>query len=174
MRQVLLLVFLVLNMSVAFACEGIHDSRITTLQGDEVNLCDYRDKPILIVNTASKCGFTPQYEKLASMYREYRQQGLLIVGFPSNDFHQEPASNTEIGDFCKRNYGVQFPMAEKSSVTGPEANPLYKKLIQATHEPPLWNFHKYLVLPDGQVLAFNSDIAPDSPRIMRRLHPYLK
>lgn len=173
MRQVLL-VFLLLNISAAFACEGIHDFRFTTLEGNKVDLCEYQDRPIMVVNTASKCGFTPQFEKLESMYRKYQDEGLLIVGFPSNDFQQELPSNKEIGDFCKQTYGVQFPMAEKSAVTGPEANELYKKLVQVTHEPPLWNFHKYLILPDGRVLAFNSDTAPDSPRIMRKLHPYLK
>ena len=174
MRQVLFLIFLLLSANAAFACEGIHNFRFTTLQGTEFDLCEYQDKPVLIVNTASKCGFTPQFEELESMYRKYRDAGLLIVGFPSNDFKQELSSNKEIGGFCKQNYGVQFPMAEKSSVTGPAANGLYKNLIEATHEPPLWNFHKYLILPDGEVLAFNSDTAPDSPRIMRRLHPYLK
>lgn len=175
MRQLLFvfLVFLGMNAAQA-ACTGLHDFRFTTLEGAELDLCDYQDRPILIVNTASQCGFTPQFEKLAAIHNKYHEQGLLVVGFPSNDFHQEPAGNKEIGDFCKRNYGVQFPMAEKSSVVGPAANALYKQLIEATHEPPLWNFHKYLVLPNGEVYAFSSDTSPESPELMRRLQPYLR
>lgn len=175
MRRFLFVFLMLLGTNVAqAACTGIHDFRFTTLEGTQLDLCEYRDRPILVVNTASQCGFTPQFEKLVAMHQKYRQKGLLLVGFPSNDFHQEPASNKEIGDFCKRNYGVEFPMAEKSSVVGPSANPLYKQLIAATHEPPLWNFHKYLVLPDGKVYAFSSDTSPESPDVMRRLRPYLE
>lgn len=172
----LLLIFLVLGgiQTTQAACSGIHDFRFTTLEGVKVDLCDYQGRPILVVNTASQCGFTPQYEKLEAMHEKYRRYGLLIVGFPSNDFHQEPADNEEIGIFCKENYGVQFLMAEKSSVVGPDANPLYKQLIEATHEPPMWNFHKYLILPSGEVYAFSSDTPPESPRLMRRLKAYLK
>jgi glutathione peroxidase len=175
MRCLLFVFLTMLGLNVAqAACIGIHDFRFTTLEGSQVDLCEYRDRPILVVNTASKCGFTPQFEKLEAMHEKYHDKGLLLVGFPSNDFQQEPASNKEIGDFCKRNYGVQFPMAEKSSVVGPDANPLYKRLIEVTREPPLWNFHKYLVLPDGKVYAFSSDTSPESPDIMRRLQPFLR
>ena len=175
MRRLLFVFLVFLGMTTAHAaCTGVHDFRFITLEGAQVDLCDHQDQPILAVNTASNCGFTPQFEKLELMHEKYHQKGLLIVGFPSNDFHQEPATNREIGDFCKKNYGVKFLMAEKSSVVGPDANPLYKQLIEATHEPPLWNFHKYLILPNGHVYAFNSDSDPESPRLMRKLQPYLE
>lgn len=175
MRRLLFALLVLMGMNTAHAaCTGVHDFQFRTLEGNPVDLCNHRDQPILVVNTASQCGFTPQFEKLEAMHEKYHQRGLMIVGFPSNDFNQESADNKEIGEFCKRNYGVQFPMAEKTVVTGSEANPLYRQLIEATHEPPLWNFHKYLILPNGQVYAFGSDTSPESPRLMRRLQPYLK
>lgn len=173
-RQLLFVLLFCCSSAAHAACTGIHNFRFSTLEGDQVDLCEYQHRPILVVNTASNCGFTPQFEKLQAMHEKYRGKGLLIVGFPSNDFNQEPAGNKEIGDFCKQNYGVEFPMAVKGSVVGPGANPLYQQLIAATHEPPMWNFHKYLILPDGQVFSFNSDTVPESPRIMHRLKPYLK
>lgn len=171
---VALLFFIGVNTAHA-ACSGLLNYQFTTLQGERMDLCDYQDKPILIVNTASKCGFTPQFEKLEAMYERYRETGLLIVGFPSNDFKQELSNNREIGEFCKRTYDVQFPMAAKSSVVGPKANPLYKRLIAATHEPPMWNFYKYLILPGSEkVYVYSSDEEPNSPEILGRLAPYLK
>ena len=175
MRRLLFGLMMLLGMHTAQAdCTGVHNHRFATLDGSQIDLCDHKEKPILIVNTASQCGFTPQFEKLEAMHEKYHKKGLLVVGFPSNDFNQEPAGNSEIGDFCKKNYGVQFPMTEKSSVVGPHANPLFQQLIEVTHEPPLWNFHKYLILPDGKVYAFSSDTSPEAPRLMRRLQPYLK
>src|SRR5690606_21745914 len=156
-------------------CAGIYNHQFKTLQDQDFNLCDYRDRPSLLVNTASKCGFTPQCEKLESMYRKYRDKGLVIVGFPSNDFKQELSSNREIGEFCRNNYAVDFPMMAMSSVVGPEANPLYKQLAEITQEPPMWNFYKYLILPDkNEVYVYSSDIEPESHRIMKRLKPYIK
>lgn len=109
------------------------------------------------------------------MYKKYKDNGLLIVGFPSNDFRQEFASNKEIDDFCKKTYAVEFPMATKSSVVGPDANPLYKQLIEITGVPPMWNFYKYLILPGGkQVYTYSSDVDPESAQIMDKLKPYIK
>ena len=156
------------------ACDDVHNYQLTTLQGDKVNLCDYQDKPLLIVNTASKCGFTPQFERLEALYRKHKDKGLMVVGFPSNDFRQEPGGNKEIGEFCKKTYAVQFPMMGKSSVTGPNANPLYKRLTALTNEPPMWNFYKYLVLPNGKVYAYSSDVDPESGEILDRIKPFLK
>jgi glutathione peroxidase len=128
-----------------------------------------------VVNTASKCGFTPQFEKLESLYRDYKKKGLLIVGFPSNDFRQELATNQEIGEFCLLTYSVEFPMVEKSSVTGASADPFYKQLRDATGEPPKWNFHKYLIAPGGrQVYSFATRVEPDAPEIMTKLKPLLQ
>lgn len=161
--------------NVAYAkCSDLYNHQFTTLQGKTINLCDYQDQPILVVNTASKCGFTPQFEELEAMYKKYKAN-LLVIGFPSNDFRQELTSNKEIGDFCINTYKVQFPMVSKSSVTGPNANPLHKQLIAMTKQAPMWNFYKYLILPGGtKVTAYSSDIAPSSPEIMQQLKPYLK
>ena len=163
------------GINTAQACSGLLDYQFTTLQGEKLDLCDYQDKPILVVNTASKCGFTPQFAKLEAMYEHYKSQGLLIVGFPSNDFKQELDSNKEIGDFCKTHYSVEFPMAAKSSVVGPEANAFFKRLAARTNEPPMWNFYKYLILPaSDKVYVYSSDMEPESPEVMVRLEPYLK
>jgi glutathione peroxidase len=157
------------------ACSGIYNHQFTTLQGQPLNLCDYQDKPILVVNTASKCGFTPQFEALEGMYKKYKDQGLLVIGFPSNDFRQDPGTNKQIGDFCKLTYAVQFPMMEKSSVTGKDANPFYKELIAKTDTTPKWNFYKYLILPGGkEVYAYASTTKPDDDEIMSKIKKNLK
>lgn len=158
----------------AQACDGLYNHNLTTLQGQKINLCDYQDKPILVVNTASKCGFTPQFEALEGLYSQYKDKGLLVIGFPSNDFKQEPGDNKQIGDFCKLTYAVKFPMMVKSSVTGEQANPLYKQLIAKTGKSPQWNFYKYVILPGGkQVYAFESTVQPDADVVMSKIKPYL-
>ena len=175
MKFLLLGIVMMLTTQTALAgCDQLHNFQFTTLQGDKFNLCDYQDKPVLVVNTASKCGFTPQFEKLEAMYSTYKSRGLLVLGFPSNDFHQELGGNKEIGDFCKNTYAVNFPMMSKSSVVGVNANPLYQQLIMLTNQPPMWNFYKYLVLPNGKVYSYSSDVEPDSAQIMDRLKPFLK
>ena len=124
MKTALLGLLMLLGANTVYAaCDELHNHQFTTLQGDKFNLCDYQDKPILIVNTASKCGFTPQFEKLESLYSRHKGKGLLVIGFPSNDFHQEPGGNKEIGEFCKKTYSVQFPMMAKTSVVGPSSTP---------------------------------------------------
>ena len=156
------------------ACSALYNHQFNTLQGKSINLCDYQDKPILVVNTASRCGFTPQFEDLETMYRKYKNN-MLIIGFPSNDFRQELSSDKEIGDFCKNTYKVEFPMVTKTSVAGTNANPLYKQLIQKTGMAPSWNFYKYVILPGGEkVYAFSSDVKPNSAEIMSLLNPYIK
>ena len=157
------------------ACSGLLDYRFTSLQGKPVNLCDYAGRPILVVNTASKCGFTPQFEKLEALHRRYQARGLVVLGFPSNDFNQEFATNSEIAQFCKLTYFVEFPMIEQGSVTGSGANDFYKRLASATGTPPRWNFHKYLIAPDGKTVAsYPSEVEPDSREIMTKLLPMLK
>jgi glutathione peroxidase len=157
------------------ACPDLYNHQFTTLQGAKINLCDYQDKPILVVNTASKCGFTPQFETLEALYKRYQSKGLLVIGFPSNDFKQELSSDKEIGDFCINTYSVKFPMITKTSVTGPNANPLHKQLIALTKQAPMWNFYKYVILPGGkQVYAYSSDVDPSSDEIMSKLKPFLK
>jgi glutathione peroxidase len=165
----------VTHVNAASSCDGIYNQQLTTLQGAKINLCEYQAKPILVVNTASKCGFTPQFEALEGLYSQYKDQGLLVIGFPSNDFRQEPGDNKQIGDFCKLTYAVKFPMMSKSSVTGPNANPLYQQLIAKTGQTPQWNFYKYVILPGGKdVFAYESTVQPDSKEILGRIKPYLK
>jgi glutathione peroxidase len=160
---------------VSAACPEIYNHQFTTLQGEKIDLCDYQDKPILVVNTASKCGFTPQFEALEGLYKQHKSQGLLVIGFPSNDFRQDPGDNKAIGDFCKMTYGVKFPMATKSSVSGKDANPFYKQLAAKTGVAPQWNFYKYVILPGGkEIFAFESTVKPDSEQIMGKIKPSLK
>jgi glutathione peroxidase len=136
--------------------------------GEAQSLCQFQGKVLLIVNTASYCAYTKQYEGLEAIYRKYRDRGLVVVGFPSNDFgSQEPGSNKEIAEFCRTTYGVQFPMFEKSSVARLDANPLYTELATKTGAAPKWNFHKYVVDRNGTpVASFASDVTPDSPKLV--------
>jgi glutathione peroxidase len=143
--------------------------------GQSQSLCQYQGKVLLIVNVASKCGYTPQYEGLESLYRKYRDRGLVVVGFPSNDFGgQEPGTNKEIAEFCRTTYGVQFPLYEKTTVTELARNPLYLDLVRATGQKPKWNFHKYLVDRNGNVVAsYVSDVEPQSREIVSRIESLL-
>jgi len=171
---------------------SIQDVPLKTISGGDAKLKDYAGKVLLVVNVASKCGLTPQYEGLEKLYRDKRDQGLVVMGFPANDFGaQEPGTNDEIQDFCQTNYGVDFPMFAKIEVTGPQAHPLYKALTEAVPkavtkpgedmrkrlqdygltpnpEPEvLWNFEKFVVGKDGQVVArFAPNIAPDDPELL--------
>lgn len=136
---------------------SIYDFSATTLSGDTLDFAELTGKPLLIVNTASKCGFTPQFEGLETLYQEYKDQGLVVIGFPCNQFgHQDPGSNSEIGEFCQKNYGVSFPMMAKIDVNGKDAHPIYKWLKEQKGGILLdgikWNFTKFLVGKDGQVI----------------------
>ncbi|MBI3774105.1 MAG: glutathione peroxidase [Gammaproteobacteria bacterium] len=147
------------------------------LIGDkEVNLCkEYQGKVVLIVNTASKCGFTPQYEGLEALYRKYKDHGLVVLGFPSNDFgSQEPGSAQEIQAFCKNTYGVEFPMFEKTTVTARNAEPIYQTLGRLSGEFPQWNFHKYLLGRDGKLVAsYPSKVDPQSASVTQQIEKLL-
>ncbi|HSD60227.1 MAG TPA: glutathione peroxidase [Burkholderiales bacterium] len=161
--------------ALAAECPPILSHQFNSLQGQSINLCDYSDKTILVVNTASKCGYTPQFEKLEGMYRKYRDKGLLVIGFPSNDFNQELATDKEIAEFCKLTYAVDFPMISKGSVSGDNATPFYQQLKAATGQSPKWNFHKYLIMPGGtQVYSFGTKVEPDSPEILGKITPALR
>ena len=161
----------------AGSCPALLDREFNRLQtGKPESLCQYRGKVLLVVNTASYCGYTHQYEGLEALYRKYRDRGLVVLGFPSNDFGaQEPGSNHEIAEFCRLTYGVQFPMFEKSSVTSLKTNPLYTDLAARTGQSPRWNFHKYLVDRNGNVAGtFASDIEPDSRQLVALLEKLLE
>ena len=160
----------------AAPCPALLDHEFNRLQtGKPETLCQFRGKVLLIVNTASYCGYTHQYEGLEALYRKYKDRGLVVVGFPSNDFgSQEPGSNHEIAEFCRLTYGVQFPMFEKSSVTSLQTNPLYAELVARTGDSPKWNFHKYLIDRNGNPAGtFASKTEPDDHELVARLEKLL-
>ncbi len=138
------------------------------------SLCQYSGKVLLVVNTASYCGFTGQYEGLEQLYARYRDQGLVVLGFPSNDFAQESGNNQQIAEFCANTYGVKFPMFAKSSVTGAQASPFFRQLAEATGQKPRWNFYKYLIGRDGKpVASYSSMTGPDSKGLLRDIERQL-
>ncbi len=158
-------------------CPALLDFKFRPLgKGEPVRLCDrYQGKVLLVVNTASKCAFTPQYEGLENLYDKYKNEGLVVLGFPSNDFGaQEPGTEKQIGEFCRLTYGVQFPMFEKTHASRDRAHPLYKMLGDTAGEYPRWNFHKYLIDRDGQLVdSFQSGVSPNSPRLVRQIEKLL-
>jgi len=146
------------------------------LLGADENICQtYSGKVLLVTNVASKCGFTPQYEGLEKLYRDYKDRGLVVLGFPSGDFAgQELATDGGIQEFCKLNFGVTFPMFSKSSVKGENANALFKTLSARTGQQPSWNFNKYLVGRDGKVIAhFGSKVTPQSAELTKAIEAAL-
>lgn len=152
------------------------DVDVRTLNEDkQINLKEvYGGKVILIVNTASKCGFTGQYEGLEAMYAEYKEQGLVVLGFPSNDFKQEQGSEKQIQEFCRLTYGVQFPMFKKTSVKKGSADLLYQRLGDASGKYPRWNFHKYLIDRDGRLVgSYGSMVKPDKGKLFKAIKALL-
>ena len=158
------------------ACTGPLNHRVTTLQGQPADLCEYTGKVVLVVNTASYCGNTPQYKGLESLYEKYKDQGLVVLGFPANDFGgQEPGSNKEVAEFCERTYKVRFPMFAKSSVVQKGDNAVIPELAAATGDWPEWNFHKYLIDRQGrQVRSFSASTNPASAEVVGQIEKWLK
>ena len=161
--------------TMADSAKSIHSFSVKALDGSSINLSDYKGKKILIVNTASECGYTPQYKELEALYEKYKNK-LVIIGFPANNFGgQEPGSNTEIKTFCEKNYGVTFPMAEKISVKGNDMAPIYKWLTGKAENGVLdaeikWNFNKFLLDENGHIIAkFDSGTTPMSDDIIGKL-----
>lgn len=153
----------------------IHGFSITTLEGETLNLSNFKGKKILIVNTASKCGFTPQYKELEELYKTHKDR-LVIIGFPANNFlRQEPGTNDEIAEFCERNYGVSFPMSEKISVKGKDMAPIYQWLTKKKYNGQMnskvtWNFNKYLIDEEGKLIEkFGSRVKPLDSKIVDHL-----
>jgi glutathione peroxidase len=157
------------------ACPTLLQQNVLRLQDEKPqSLCQYNGKVLLVVNTASYCGFTPQYKDLEALFAKYADKGLVVLGFPSNDFAQEKTTNKEIADFCENTFGVKFPMFTKTVVTGADASPLYKQLAEATGKKPSWNFFKYLVGRDGKVVdTFGSMTNPSSRSVVSAIEKSL-
>lgn len=160
-----------MNTSATTASTNFYDFKIAGLEGGEINMNDYKGKYILCVNVASKCGYTPQYKGLQELYSKFGEK-LVVIGFPCNQFlGQEPGSNEEIADFCEKNYGVSFPISTKIDVKGKNQHPIYKWLTSKSENgledsSVAWNFHKYLIGPDGKLIAgFGSRVEPMSSEI---------
>lgn len=159
-------------------CPALLNREIPRLQDEKPqNLCQYAGKVVVVVNTASFCGFTPQYKGLEALYTRYRERGLVVLGFPSNDFSQEPGDNKTIADFCENTYGVKFPMFIKTRVSdsaGAQKSPLFAELKQATGDAPTWNFHKYVIARDGKtVQSFGTMTSPDSSSFVKSVEKLL-
>jgi glutathione peroxidase len=164
----------------AFGASSVHEFTLKSLAGAQVPLASYKGKVMLIVNVASQCGYTYQYEGLQALYTKFKDRGLVVAGFPANNFgEQEPGTDVEIGAFCKSKYGVTFPMFSKISVAGKDKAPLYQFLTSASANPKTageipWNFTKYLVDKNGRVLArFDAAVEPESKQLVQAIEQAL-
>lgn len=176
MKTVIFLSLLALMNATASAnCPALLDHQVKDIVGDAENLCQYAGKVVLVVNTASYCGYTPQYKGLQALNEKYGKRGLVVLGFPSNDFgKQEPGSEKEIAEFCDRTYAVKFPMFAKTSVKAEGGSPVFDALAKATGRRPQWNFHKYLIARDGATaVSFASDVEPESPAFVAKVEELL-
>jgi glutathione peroxidase len=163
------LTFILLMTLFTSSVNSIYDFKMNSIDGQEIDFKQYKGKSLLLVNVASKCGFTPQYADLEKLHEQFGDK-VVVLGFPANNFKsQEPGTNAEIAEFCQKNYGVKFQMFEKISVKGDDAHPLYQFLKEKTGEEPTWNFCKYLVKPDGTVKFYNSKVKPLDSEIVDAL-----
>jgi len=171
--RLFLISLLFVSSSTMAACPTLLDRSMQTLDERNQPLCEYAGKVLLVVNTASQCGYTPQYDGLEALYRKYKSKGLVVMGFPMNDFGgQEPGSNKEISTFCVNEYAIDFPMFAK---TGLKTNPLYNDLAKATGESPKWNFHKYLVDRSGnKVQSFGTKVEPSDAKLVGAIERLLE
>lgn len=181
MKNLILFVAACLLTMTTFAANNAYEFKMNAIDGKPADLATYRGKVALVVNVASKCGYTPQYDGLEALYRRFQTKGLVVLGFPANNFgSQEPGSNEEIAQFCKRTYDVSFPMFAKVSVKGSDQTPLYQYLTSAAANPKTagdvkWNFTKFLVGKDGKVLArFEPGVKPDAPELIQAIEAALK
>ena len=154
-------------------CPALLDRSMTSIFDQPQSLCEYSGKVVLVVNTASQCGYTPQYDGLEALYRKYKARGLVVLGFPMNDFGgQEPGSNKEISAFCVNQYAIDFPMFAKTDL---KRNPLYAELHKATGQAPKWNFHKYLLDRSGRkVQSFPSAVEPEDSKLVTAIEKLLE
>jgi glutathione peroxidase len=155
----------------------VHGFEFTSIEGEPLPMDSFRGRAVLVVNTASLCGFTYQYGALQSLWNDYRERGLVVLGVPSNDFGgQEPGSETEIKEFCEVNFDIYFPLTEKQTVRGEDAHPFFRHVVETLgpEAAPRWNFHKYLVSPDGELIgAWPSRTEPGAPEILRAIEAVL-
>ncbi|HEX8516522.1 MAG TPA: glutathione peroxidase [Bacteroidia bacterium] len=164
-KIILIFTSLIISMSISMKAQSFYDLKAKTIDGKDFSFSELKGKKVLVVNTASKCGYTPQYDDLEKLYKEYRDKGLVIIGFPANNFgRQEPGSNTEIEEFCRKNYGVTFQMMEKIDVKGGDMHPVYKWLTEKSLNGKMdssvkWNFQKYMIDEKGNLvdIAYSSD-----------------
>ena len=164
-------------MSNADASDKVfHDFTIESISGETINLSDYKSKVVLLVNTASKCGFTPQYSGLQKIYERYKNDGLVVLGVPTNDFNQELSKESDVKEFCEIRFGVEFPMSSIQPIRGENAHPIYK-WIQSNVSvigQPRWNFHKYLIGKDGKIINwFSSMTSPTSEGLVNQIETAL-
>ena len=161
--------------SFTFACSNLLDTEMRLLDSSEtINLCSYEDHVVLVVNVASRCGYTYQYASLQKLYEQYKDEDFVVLGVPSRDFMQEYSAEEDVAEFCSTEYGVNFPMLATSKVRGPKASSLYKKLIKESGYSPSWNFNKYLISRDGTVAStYGSKVKPDSIELTTKIEELL-
>ena len=169
--------FLFLFMTNSDASEKVfHDFTIESISGETINFSDYKSKVVLLVNTASKCGFTPQYSGLQKIYERYKDDGLVVLGVPTNDFNQELSKDSDVKEFCEIRFGVEFPMSSIQPIRGENAHPVYKwiKSNVSVIGQPRWNFHKYLIGKDGKIINwFSSMTSPTSEGLINQIETAL-
>ena len=175
--RLLKIFFLILLMSNTDASEKVfHDFTIESISGETINLSDYKSKVVLLVNTASKCGFTPQYSGLQKIYERYKDDGLVVLGVPTNDFNQELSKDSDVKEFCEIRFGVEFPMSSIQPIRGENAHPIYKWIQDnvSVIGQPRWNFHKYLIGKDGKIINwFSSMTSPTSEGLVNQIETAL-
>lgn len=157
---------------------SLKDIELTTLDGQPTSFASYSDKVVLVVNVASRCGLSPQYQQLEELQKKYGNKGFTVLGVPSNQFLQELKKSEDIAEYCSTTWGVTFPMLEKAKVNGPNRHPLYKELVKAKDAsgkagPVMWNFEKFLVLPSGEIKRFRPTTKPDDPEIISAIESAL-
>ena len=165
------------NKSVSGSSGFAYDYKFTSIDGGQIKLSDYKDKVIVIVNVASRCGYTPQYQSLQNLWQNYKNKDLVVIGIPTNNFRQEPGSNSEIKNFCKTNFGINFPMSEKIDVLGKNAHPFYiwAKENYGIGAIPKWNFHKIIIGKNGKIIdTFASFTKPDSAKFISKIEKEIR
>lgn len=178
MKKTLVFILTLMVGGIAMADSSFYNYKVTTIQGDQLKLDAYKGKPVLVVNIATQCGYTPQLKGLETLYQKYKDKGFVVVGVPSNDFGgQTPEDNKDVKKFCELNYGVTFPLTAKTVVKGDKKDPWVTSLIQQSKDKKEigWNFEKFLMGPDGQLVErFSSGTKPEAPELTQKIESLLK